>query len=81
MEGGLSTLHRIAPGSPRVSDVPRIRAMGRLVKQWDSVAPAWVPPSYDAQTRKALEALGYLDGADAHGTPDANAASPAASPR
>lgn len=62
MEGGLATLHRVAPGSPRVSDVPRLKAMARLVKQWDAAAPAWVPPAYDDETREALEALGYLEG-------------------
>ncbi|MEC8425662.1 MAG: sulfatase-like hydrolase/transferase, partial [Myxococcota bacterium] len=81
MEGGLATLHRVAPGSPRVSDVSRIRAMGQLVKRWDSAAPAWVPPAYDAETRKALEALGYLDGADAREVPSADGATPIASPR
>jgi arylsulfatase A-like enzyme len=81
MEGGLATLHRVAPGSPRVADVPRIKAMAELVKQWDAAAPAWVPPSYDEETRKALEALGYLDG-PAHRAPavTAPAGAPAGSP-
>jgi len=61
MEGGLATLHRVAPGSPRVADVPRIKALAGLIKQWDAAAPAWVPPAYDEETRKALQALGYLD--------------------
>lgn len=63
-ERGLATLHRLAPGSPLLPDERRIYSMFELLKAWDATAPAWVPPAYDDATRRALEALGYLDPAD-----------------
>ena len=85
MEGGLATLHRVAPGSPRVADVPRIKSLAALTKRWDAAAPAWVPPSYDDETRQALEALGYLDRTGAmqgnRSTVTPATAEPVASPR
>jgi arylsulfatase A-like enzyme len=60
-ERGLATLHRLAPGSPALPDAQRIRTMADLLVAWDATAPPWVPPAYDDATRRALEALGYLD--------------------
>lgn len=60
-EGGLATLHALAPGSPRLAEVTRIRELAALIHQWDAAAPEWVAASYDDETARALQALGYLD--------------------
>ena len=57
--GGLATLHRVAPGSPRVRTC-RIKSLAALTKRWMLRARAG-SPVHDDETWQALEALGYLD--------------------
>jgi arylsulfatase A-like enzyme len=79
-ERGLATLHSVAPGAPQLSQGARVRELAALIRQWDAAAPAWVPPSYDDETAKALQALGYLDDDSAQLKASPSAAPPPASP-
>lgn len=67
LEQGRTSLHRLAPGAPGLEGVPQdqlqrtAQGMLQLLRQWDSSAPPYRPPEYDAETEAALKQLGYLD--------------------
>ena len=74
-------LYRMAPGQPAAAeDLAASLRLGGLLDAWDAGAPAHRTEDLSAETRAALEQLGYLEpapppppeeGADAH-RPDAD---------
>jgi len=75
MEGEIRSVHQLyllAPGQPEISmnepsgapskaAANHFRTLLGLLSQWNSTAPAFRPAEYDAETKAALQALGYLE--------------------
>ncbi len=63
-QDGRPQLFHLAAGQPVAAPDPdRVAALDQLLTHWDAAAPPWREEVMEEDTRRALEALGYVEGA------------------